>query len=65
VPERPVNNARLIGATIYRSHLDWFDSYFRQHGGDIEVTVAELKRLMDGAEGEDAFARLGTAVGPL
>lgn len=65
VPERPVNNARLIGATIYRSHLDWFDSYFRQQGGDIEVTVAELKRLMEGAEGEDAFARLGTAVGPL
>lgn len=65
IPERPVNNARLIGATIYRSHLDWFDSYFRQQGGDIEVTVAELKRLMEGAEGEDAFARLGTAVGPL
>ncbi|HET8634735.1 MAG TPA: aminopeptidase [Gemmatimonadales bacterium] len=62
VPERPVNNARLIGATIYRSHLDWFESYFEQHGGDIEATVAGLKRLMDGAKGDEAFARLNAAV---
>lgn len=63
VPERPVNNARLIGATIYRSHLDWFDAYFQQQGADIASTVAELKRLMDGARGDEAFARLEGAVG--
>ncbi len=26
LPERPVNNARLIGATLYRTRLDLFDS---------------------------------------
>ena len=62
VPERPVNNARLIGATIYRSHLDWFEAYFQQHGADIAVTVAELKGLMEGAKGDEAFARLEAAL---
>lgn len=59
VPDRPVNNARLIGATIYRSHLDQFERYFQDAGsGDIRVTVAQLKQLMEGAEGDEAFARL-------
>jgi predicted aminopeptidase len=62
VPERPVNNARLIGATIYRSHLDWFEAYYQRHGADISATVAELKRLMEGAKGEEAFVRLNAAV---
>jgi predicted aminopeptidase len=62
VPERPVNNARLIGATIYRSHLDLFEAYYQQHDADISATVAELKRLMDGAKGKEAFARLAAAI---
>ena len=35
VPERPVNNARLIGARIYRTRLDLFDRWFEQHGRDV------------------------------
>lgn len=62
VAERPVNNARLIGATIYRSHLDLFEAYFQQHGADIERVVRELRTLMDGAVGDEAFARLEAAV---
>ncbi|HET7601932.1 MAG TPA: aminopeptidase [Gemmatimonadales bacterium] len=62
MPERPVNNARLIGATIYRSHLDWFEAYYQQHDGDLKATVAELKQLMEGAKGDEAFARLNAAV---
>jgi predicted aminopeptidase len=62
LPERPVNNARLIGATIYRSHLDWFDRWFEGHGRDVQRSVSALGRLMEGAEGDSAFARLGRAV---
>jgi predicted aminopeptidase len=62
-PDRPVNNARLIGATIYRTRLDRFDAWYRRHGGDIGRTVASLRELLDGAEGEEAFARLEEALG--
>jgi predicted aminopeptidase len=62
MPERPVNNARLIGATIYRSHLDWFEAYYQQHNGDHKATVAVLKQLMAGAKGDEACARLNAAV---
>ncbi len=62
LPERPVNNARLIGATIYRSHLDWFEAYFRRHDTDITKTVAALRSLMKDADGDEAFRRLEHAV---
>ena len=61
-PERPVNNARLIGATIYRTRLDLFDAWHRLHGEDISRTVSALRELVDGAEGDSAFARLEAAV---
>jgi predicted aminopeptidase len=60
--ERPINNAQLIGATIYRTHLDWFERFYQEHGGDIRTSVSALKQLMDGAEGDTAFARLERAV---
>ena len=34
--ERPINNAQLIGATIYRTRLDLFDRWHLQHGGDVQ-----------------------------
>jgi predicted aminopeptidase len=61
--ERPINNAQLIGATIYRTHLDWFERWYEQHGRDIRSSVSALKTLMAGAEGDSAFARLERAVG--
>ncbi|MBA2627593.1 MAG: aminopeptidase [Gemmatimonadales bacterium] len=62
LPDRPINNARLVGATIYRSHLEWFERWHQQHGGDVRQGVADLRKLMDGAAGDSAFARLGRAV---
>jgi predicted aminopeptidase len=61
--QRPINNAQLIGATIYRTHLDWFERWYDQHGRDIRSSVSALKSLMAGVEGDSAFARLERAVG--
>ena len=61
--ERPINNARLVGALLYRSHLEWFDRWYHDHGGDVRASVAGLRELMRGADGDAAFARLGRAVG--
>jgi len=63
LPERPVNNARLIGARIYRTRLDLFDRWFEQHGRDVRTSVSALGRLMEGVEGDSAFARLEAATG--
>jgi predicted aminopeptidase len=63
LPERPVNNARLIGATIYRTRLDLFDRWFDRHGHDLRSSVGALEELMQGVEGDSAFARLERAVG--
>ena len=63
VPERPVNNARLIGARIYRTRLDLFDRWYEQHGHDVRGSVAAMGRLMEGVEGDSAYARLAAAVG--
>ena len=61
--QRPINNAQLIGARIYRTRLDLFDRWYVQHGRDIRRSVSTLKTLMQGAEGDSAYARLQRAVG--
>lgn len=60
--ERPVNNAQLVGARIYRTRLDLFDRWFERHGGDVRQSVAALDSLMRGVEGDSAYARLEQAV---
>lgn len=62
MPERPVNNARLIGVMLYRTRLDLFDEWYRRHGADIGRAVAELRTVMEGAEGEEAYSRLEAAL---
>jgi predicted aminopeptidase len=62
LPERPVNNARLIGVMLYRTRLDLFDAWFQRHGRDVRASVRELEELMRGVEGDSAFARLEQAV---
>lgn len=59
---QPINNARLIGARLYRTHLDWFDAWHLRHGGDVRVAIAALVDLMRGADGEEAFRRLETVL---
>jgi predicted aminopeptidase len=61
--ERPINNAQLIGARIYRTRLDLFDRWFDRHGRDVSRSVSALDSLMTGVEGDSAYARLGRAVG--
>jgi predicted aminopeptidase len=60
--ERPINNAQLISARIYRTRLDLFENWFQRHGGDVRRSVSALDSLMLGAEGENAYARLERAV---
>jgi predicted aminopeptidase len=62
ITERPINNAQLVGARIYRTRLDLFDRWYEQHGRDIRGSVSALKTLMTGAEGDTAYARLERAV---
>jgi hypothetical protein len=61
--ERPINNAFLIGARIYRTRLDLFERWYDQHGRDVSRSVRALGELMRGAEGDSAFARLERAAG--
>jgi predicted aminopeptidase len=60
--ERPINNAQLIGARIYRTRLDLFDRWYERHDRDVGRSVSALKVLMEGAEGDSAYARLERAV---
>ena len=63
LPDRPVNNARLVGALIYRTDLELFEQWYQRHDRDIEASVAALRKLEEGAEGDDAWARLRKALG--
>jgi predicted aminopeptidase len=63
MPDRPVNNARIIAARIYRTRLDLFDRWYERHGGDVRRSVASLDTLMQGAVGDTAYARLESVVG--
>jgi predicted aminopeptidase len=60
--ERPINNAQLISARIYRTRLDLFDRWYERHNRDVRRSVSALKTLMDGVEGDSAYARLERAV---
>lgn len=60
--ERPINNAQLVGVRLYRTNLEWFETWFRRYGGDIAVAVDALRDLLDGAEGDQAFQRMEAAL---
>lgn len=60
--DQPVNNARLVGVLLYRTHLDWFEAWHARHGGDVRAAIAALVELMQGAEGDEAFRRLEEAL---
>ena len=60
--DRPVNNARLIAARIYRTRLDLFERWYQREGGDIKQAVSDLATLLQGAEGDSAYARLEEAL---
>ncbi len=60
--ERPINNARIIAARIYRTRLDLFEAWFQEQGRDIGEAVRRLERLQDGAIGDEAYRRLEAAL---
>jgi hypothetical protein len=62
--ERPINNAQLIGARIYRTRLDLFERWYRQHGKDVRRSIGSLRSVMAGVEGDSAFVRLERALPP-
>jgi predicted aminopeptidase len=61
--DRPINNARLIAARIYRDRLNVLEAWYQHDGADIARSVADLRTLLEGAEGDSAFARVEAAVG--
>jgi len=60
--DRPVNNARLIAARIYRTKSALFEEWYQRNGADIRRTVATLGPVVAGVEGDSAFARLEAAL---
>lgn len=60
--DRPINNARLVAARIYRDRLDLLERWYQHEGGDIQRAVADLATLLQGVEGDSAFARLEGAL---
>jgi predicted aminopeptidase len=60
--DRPINNARLIAARIYRTRLELFERWYEFEGSDIHRAVADLARIMKEVEGDSAYARLEAAV---
>ncbi len=64
VADRPVNNARLIAATIYRTRSALFEAWYLQNESNVRLSVERLRALMAGAEGDSAYARLEEALRP-
>ena len=64
LPARPVNNARLIGALIYRTKLQLFEDWYQKHGANIAESVKAMRELQAGAEGKEAYERLEKALTP-
>jgi predicted aminopeptidase len=60
--ERPINNAQIIAARIYRDRLHLFEEWFQRHGARVDSAVASLNRLVEGVEGDSAYARLEQAL---
>ena len=60
--QRPLNNAVVIAARLYRSGLDRFEALFAAEGGDVVRTIADLKRRVAGAG--DPWATLPADGGP-
>ena len=50
--ERPINNAQIIAARIYRDRLHLFESWYQKSGGRVDSAVASLNRLVQGMEGD-------------
>ncbi len=59
---RPINNARLVGAMLYRTDLRLFDRWFLANGSRVNATVSALLTALGDAEGDEVMARFRAAV---
>lgn len=62
--ERPINNAQIVAARIYRTRLALLEQWYQRQGGDIRRAMDSLRVLVDGAAGDSALARLVRATQP-
>jgi predicted aminopeptidase len=62
---RPVNNARLIAARIYRTRSALFEAWYWRWDGNVGTGIRALDSLLAGAEGDRAFERLEAALVPV
>jgi hypothetical protein len=60
--DRPVNNARLIAARIYRTRSALFEEWYQRNGADVRQAVERLQPVVAGVEGDSAFVRLDAAL---
>ncbi len=60
--ERPINNAQIIAARIYRDRLHLFEAWYQRNGTRVDSAVASLGRLVIGLEGDSAYAALERAL---
>ncbi len=49
---RPLNNAVVVAARLYRTDLDRFEGLLAAEGGDIVRAIADLKRRVGGGAGD-------------
>jgi predicted aminopeptidase len=61
--ERPINNAQIIAARIYRTRLELFEAWYQQHQQQVDSAVAALGRLVDKVPGDSVYTVLARAVG--
>lgn len=61
---RPLNNAVVIAARLYRTHLDRFEGLLAGNGGDLVATIAAVRARVSGAGAGDPWAALGVRPGP-
>ncbi len=55
---RPLNNAVLVAARIYRTRLELFEALYERYGGDLRGAVRALGTAMTAAGDDDPFAVL-------
>ncbi len=63
LPERPVNNARIIAARIYRTRLPLFEAWYQANGSEVRTAVAKLKSELEGVKGDSVWAVLEAGAG--
>ncbi|MEO8294377.1 MAG: aminopeptidase [Gemmatimonadota bacterium] len=56
--ERPINNAQIIAARIYRTRLELFESWYQQHQERVDSAVAALGQLVNGVPGDSVYTVL-------